>query len=261
MAAHVALAADVNPDPMSLIKSAISPSRAYIGTTVDALGVRLGMNLSEVKRAIKAFDAKPHVNEISLTIQHKNISVSSQRFPKSLVAAKFDGTIGTSEGITVSFSTPATGSTVVSIDRTFLFINPTTAPKVEDILKQLVIKYGPMSVSKVMQWNSTSRNGYWTFDEKALVSCPQDFCPSAANGTDKANIVLAQKALESNVHLQIEVFIAVNINDPDRASAMHIVLVDNDAIVLSHNETVKQLEAAAVANYKRRSVPQAAPRL
>ena len=261
IAARVALAADPTPDSMSLVKSAKSPSRAYINAAIDTLGVRLGMTLGEVKNAIKGFGGKPHVDEMSLVAQYRDVSVSSQNFPKSLIAARFDKNAGISETVTVSFSTPAIGSTVMSIDRTFLFINSLTAPKVEDVVKQLRSKYGQMSVSKMMEWNPTSRNGYWVYDEKALMTCINNFCPFTVSGTNKLGVTLAKKAIEKNAHLQIEVFIAIDTHDLDRVSSMHITLVDNDAIVLSHDEAAKQIEVAAIANYKRRSTPQAAPKL
>ena len=243
--------------------------------SLDILGIKPGMSLTEVKRIMVAhYKSEPSENSsgqygqsgegASGYLVYKNVSMHTRPWVYELVNANnsygFDQT-------TVLFATPATGQTVVTIRRIVQFRTP--GPTVKQLLAALDKKYGPESIP-----GRRDKAGFitlnWVYGKDGkLEACKENFCqcPGSANlgyiQTTLDTIPTGanyDKSLANDEYECVSAQVNFSFNDPVHATELDVVVNDPAEKVHTTKELYEQMHAAAVAEYKSEK-PSKAPTL
>lgn len=256
-----------------LQKTADPIPAAYPGVSLDSLGIKLGMSVDAVKKALGRYShSKPTAEFASMSVAYKTITLSSQIFVSSLTAE--DGKGGS---MAIYFGGPATGNIAVEIDRIIVFPDVKSAPTMDEIYAALDKKYGPVTKTPL---SPTKYFRLWVFGKKHLLpSCPKasdDFCdavtgpynpfgserydPSLNDYYSSAHLVRRSFYLRGN-YVAIEANLASSGQDSSRIYKIDLQLSNQANEAISFNEALKQLQAAVVVAYKKEMHPEAAPKL
>jgi len=165
-------------------------------SAIDVIGIRPGMGLDEVRRILIAeYGEGLNQAETSMTLQGRGISVMSQRFVVRLDHGKQD------DEISVWFSPPTLGNTVVAIARNLRFPDFMRAPSLSDLRQQLVAKYGTPSEVRGIQNRNNSL--FWSFGatgRSSVLQCLRTSCPTTGDLSFNTPWIY-REVVDSGVHL------------------------------------------------------------
>lgn len=244
---------------------------AYPGVSLDIRGLKLGMSVQQVEKTIAGYSKnKPAIYTTNMWMQYKTVTVTSQNFLWKLVVQK-DGW----NSITVYFGSPATGNEVVHIDRVMYFPDPKTAPTIEMLNAALDKKYGPVTKTPI---SPTKSYRLWDFGpHKLRTSCPNednDYCEAVSYGygvwgeqfydphenSRQSPAYLCRKSYAFGNYANVAANIEAAGDDPSRVQKVMLSLSDQADEAITYDQALKQLQAAAIAAYKKET-PGAAPKL
>lgn len=131
-------------------------------TGPDILGIRLGMNPTEVQKIIQNFPRLESFSE-KATLDHLPASGGWKPIPNSEYVGRLQAHQGKSirvESLIVAFTPFAQQERAVSIERKQIF-PPDQKPTVETLVSALTEKYGPISYKRN---NAFGNNYFWRYD-------------------------------------------------------------------------------------------------
>lgn len=252
-------------DQMTIKQTAQPKAFSYPGVSLDVYGLKLGMSEGALKKTISSFSnykLDPQVKTTFLQVKYKTVSMASQTFSLSMTAKDKNG-----GSITVFFGTPATGSKAVGIDRTLVFPNVKDAPTMKQIYAALSRKYGPVTKTEL---SSTKDLRLWVFQKSGLLaSCPTEdaYCNFAGQGyTPSITFYMGplfhhKQSYSDGNQVLIVANLASASEDSSRISKLVMIMSNESDKYISESSAWKQINAAAVAAYKKGQVKVATPKL
>jgi hypothetical protein len=238
---------------LTITKTANLIEPSYPDVSLDILGVKPGMSLDAARKALIAnYHVQPASQSASMSLTYRTVNMSSQTYVTSLTVHDKQG-----GSMKVHFGTPATGNTVVQVDRVIMFPDVKKAPTVAAVRAALDKKYGPESWS-----DSHGAYLFWAFDKSGHASpCAKNHSCGAGDGCGSASAAIYKRELASGDYVYIQVDVGSSGEDPSRMYSLTIYLNNEADKAISCNAASRQINAAAVAAYKKESTPGAAPKL
>ncbi len=243
-------------EQMTIKKTANPIAVAYPGVSIDILGVKPGMSVDAVKKVLIAnYHSQPTSTSALTSMTYRTVNVSSQTYVTSLkVQDKHGGSM------TVYFGGPATGNTVVEVDRVLVFPDVKKAPTVAAVRAALDKKYGPES------W-TTAHGAYikWAFGKSGHTrSCSNGWICEAGGSfnPDPLDCARYKREMSSGDYVTVQADLSTSGQDSSRLYNLTMYLSDEADKAISCNAISKQIHAAAIAAYKKESAtPGTVPKL
>lgn len=266
----VSVAALARADSTNITPNAEPEPRVYGNRTIDIIGITPGTSADHVAALLtKAYGKAPNIGRSHLVLQYKSVQMTSQEYVNEMDDSKFsgfnsDGTPGPSDSIQVYFGTPSTADTVVGISRVLSFSDPKTAPTVTAMQDALQAKYGaPPQTRTITQQLSNVELGLddiWSYNETGENQCNGKCSGPVVPMFDPRQQNTYQQSVTNGQVLLLEASLTVEPSDKSRVSTLTVTIDDEGNKLLSIAGAMNQLQAAAVAAYKKTATPGKTPK-
>ncbi|MGU3495002.1 hypothetical protein ACLBXM_13245 [Xanthobacteraceae bacterium A53D] len=217
------------------------------GVTPDVRGIAPGMPEAEVRPLLaRAFPGGvTPAPQVAVTFMRDGLTVRSRPVPAQTTARS--ETSSAREDMLLAFGLPTTGSPVLGIQRRVEYLNLTTAPQGEEMVAQLIAKYGPPSAQRADTLRNTVKL-VWLFGAGKMQPCGGDrmpLCPYVAANFAIARLEAYRQALEEKHELMIQVDLIAQPQDPMKVRHFRTLLADNRGAVATYAAAEMQMVGAA----------------
>lgn len=226
-----------------------------LGVSLDELGVKPGMSVKEVEGILAPIyksKASPGLDTISLDYKG-SVLVTSAPFTTWLDYSKDNDTMR------VGFGNPTTGNIVDDIVREINFPDGATAPTVSDVVSALKKKFG--QPTKINGEYSFGGRWIWLFGKNGLIKSSANYrCPSNKT-THNYDYYSPPLSSERSQFSCVEAVVTSQLSDVSHAASVKLTVIDLADIRIADGQAMKQMHAAAVADYNRVHKVTKAPKL